>query len=61
MTARALISLATYQTRFQVLDSLTSTAFFILWIHDLWYPLMPLDTFMKAIGAEVVEYPAETP
>lgn len=29
------------------------------WIHDLWYPMMPLDTFMAAIGAPTVEYPAE--
>lgn len=29
------------------------------WIHDLWYPLLPLDVFMEAIGADTVEYPAE--
>jgi len=29
------------------------------WVHDLWYPLLPLDVFMLSIGSTKVEYPAE--
>lgn len=29
------------------------------WVHDLWYPMLPLDVFMSAIGATTVEYPSE--
>lgn len=26
------------------------------WIHDLWYPMLPVDTFMVTIGASKLEY-----
>ncbi len=29
------------------------------WVHDLWYPLLPLRLFMLTIGASQVEYPSE--
>lgn len=29
------------------------------WIHDLWFPMFPLSTFMLTIGATTVEYPAD--
>ena len=29
------------------------------WVHDLWYPLFPVNLFMLTIGADTIEYPAE--